>query len=206
MRRGSWRGSGCYLNRPELTAERFIVDPFSSKPGSRICPGQAILPAIEPTAASSYLGRADDQVKVRGYRIELGEIESALLDLAGVAQAAASFQTNDNQEQRIVAYVVPKADDKGPRSARHRRFQSRDELRAAPFIRALEKPGWAPARLHDAVSFHSPRQTALDPQWQSRSARPPRTCKSGRGLPSPARALRRRSSARFSLRSLSSSG
>ena len=104
-----------YLNRPELTAERFIVDPFSSKPGSRIY-RTGDLARYRADGRIEYLGRADDQVKVRGYRIELGEIESALLDLAGVAQAAASLQTNDNQEQRIVAYVVPKADDKGPRS------------------------------------------------------------------------------------------
>ena len=60
-----------YLNRPELTAERFVADPFSLRPGAQALPDQATLPAIGTMAASNILGRADSQVKLRGFRIEL---------------------------------------------------------------------------------------------------------------------------------------
>ena len=66
-----------YHERPELTAERFVPDPFSAAP-TRACTAPAISRAGAPTAQLEHLGRTDFQVKVRGYRIELGEIEVAL--------------------------------------------------------------------------------------------------------------------------------
>src|SRR5262249_19505463 len=64
-----------YLRRPELTAERFIPDPFSDAPGARMYK-TGDLTRWAPAGHLEYLGRLDHQVKVRGYRIELGEIES----------------------------------------------------------------------------------------------------------------------------------
>ena len=64
-----------YLNRPELTAERFVVNPFSDHPGSRLY-RTGDLARYRPDGNIEFLGRMDDQVKIRGYRIELGEIEA----------------------------------------------------------------------------------------------------------------------------------
>ena len=64
-----------YLHRPELSAEKFISDPFSKDPGARIY-RTGDRPVTYRMATSNFSGRADNQVKIRGYRIELGEIES----------------------------------------------------------------------------------------------------------------------------------
>ena len=80
--RGLARG---YLGRPELTAERFVPDPFARRAGRRGSTAPATSPATCPTALE-FLGRVDHQVKVRGFRIELGEIEAALARAPGVAR------------------------------------------------------------------------------------------------------------------------
>jgi len=97
-----------YLNRPDLTAERFIPDPFSGRPGARLY-GAGDLARHLPDGALEFLGRIDDQVKIRGYRIEPGEIESALaqhplVQTAVVAARAAAH--GDGDSLRLVAYVV----------------------------------------------------------------------------------------------------
>ena len=73
-----------YHNRPELTAEKFIPDPFRSEPGARLYK-TGDLARYLPDGAIEYLGRLDHQVKIRGFRIELGEIESVLAELTGSA-------------------------------------------------------------------------------------------------------------------------
>ena len=94
-----------YLNRPELTAEKFIGDPFSSEPGSRLYK-TGDLGRWLPDGTIEYLGRIDDQVKIRGYRIEPGEIES-LLNSSGLVQQAVVLAKEDKQDnKRLVGYVV----------------------------------------------------------------------------------------------------
>ena len=102
-----------YLNRPELTAERFLPNPFSSEPGSwlyRSGDGARIL----PTGEIEYLGRLDQQVKIRGFRIELGEIEAAIRQHPSVREAAVISLDDGSGDKRLVAYVVPAVMDAPP--------------------------------------------------------------------------------------------
>jgi amino acid adenylation domain-containing protein len=96
-----------YLNRPELTAERFVNDPFSSTPGARMYKS-GDLGRVLRTGDIEYFGRADTQVKIRGFRIELGEIEAALVDHPAVQHAAATVRKDGGGDPRLVAYIVVK--------------------------------------------------------------------------------------------------
>jgi acyl carrier protein len=95
-----------YLNRQELTAERFVPHPFDTQPGARLY-RTGDLVRYRADGNLEYLGRIDDQVKIRGYRIELGEIEAALRQCEGVDQSAVLMREDTPGEPQLVAYVVP---------------------------------------------------------------------------------------------------
>ncbi|MGW0451487.1 amino acid adenylation domain-containing protein [Gordonia sputi] len=95
-----------YLGRPDLTAERFVADPFSD--GGRLYrTGDAM--KIRPDGNLDFLGRTDDQVKVRGYRVELAEIDAAVTALPQIASSAvvATADPAAPDVKRLVAYVIP---------------------------------------------------------------------------------------------------
>jgi amino acid adenylation domain-containing protein len=94
-----------YLHRPELTAEKFLPDPFSGQPGARMYRTGDLVRWL-PGGNLAYLGRLDHQVKIRGYRIELGEIEAALGRHATVAQAVVVAHTDPGGMARLVAYLI----------------------------------------------------------------------------------------------------
>ena len=93
-----------YLERPALTAERFVPDPFG-KPGSRVY-RSGDLTRGRPDGVVDYLGRVDHQVKIRGFRIELGEIEARLREQDSVGETVVVAQDCPTGKQ-LVAYVVP---------------------------------------------------------------------------------------------------
>ncbi|MGN9810962.1 amino acid adenylation domain-containing protein [Micromonospora sp. BQ11] len=93
-----------YLNRPELTAEYFVANPFG-EPGSRLYRSGDLVRYL-PEGAIEFVGRVDHQVKIRGFRIELGEIENALLQHPQV-RTCAVLVLPDGSGQRLVAYVEP---------------------------------------------------------------------------------------------------
>ncbi|MBD3917807.1 amino acid adenylation domain-containing protein [Paenibacillus sp. PR3] len=94
-----------YVNRPELTAERFIPDPYAMKQGAMMYrTGDLVRWTYE--GMLEYMGRIDDQVKIRGYRIELGEIERALLSCEPVSEAVAVAVEDESGNRSICAYFV----------------------------------------------------------------------------------------------------
>ena len=95
-----------YLNRPELSAERFIRDPF--RPQGRLYMTGDLARYFDD-GVMEFLGRADFQVKIRGYRVELGEVEAAIALLPGVREVLCTAYSDASGQKALVAYVVPQA-------------------------------------------------------------------------------------------------
>ena len=116
-----------YLNRAELTAEKFIADPFSARRGAMLYrTGDRARYRADGTL--EYLGRIDTQVKLRGFRVELGEIEHALVDLPDVQSSVVLVREDTPGDQRLVAYCIaaPGADP-----ARHTPASMRQVLKTS---------------------------------------------------------------------------
>src|ERR1051326_1002576 len=115
-----------YLRRPELTAERFMPNPFSERGGARAYrTGDQV--RWRPDGNLEFLGRLDHQVKLRGYRIELGEIEAALLSLGNVEQALVVARGGEEADKKLVAYLVFK-DRRNQANAKELRARIRARL------------------------------------------------------------------------------
>jgi amino acid adenylation domain-containing protein len=95
-----------YFGRPDLTAERFVPDPFSGRPGDRLYRTGDLVRRRPRGGALEFFGRADFQVKIRGFRIELGEIEAVLATYPGVHGCVAVVREDRPGERRLVAYLV----------------------------------------------------------------------------------------------------
>jgi acyl carrier protein len=95
-----------YLNRPELTAEKFVSNPFSEEPEARLYK-TGDLARYFPDGNIEFLGRIDAQIKIRGFRIELGEIEAVLGMHPAIRETVVSVSEHQAGDKRLVAYVVP---------------------------------------------------------------------------------------------------
>jgi amino acid adenylation domain-containing protein len=95
-----------YHNRPELTAEKFIRDPFSQQEGARLFKTGDLV-RYRADGAIEFLGRIDFQVKIRGFRIELGEIEAVLNQHPAVKEVVVTAREDTPGNKRLVAYLVP---------------------------------------------------------------------------------------------------
>ena len=152
-----------YLNRPELTAERFVADPFM--PGERLY-RTGDLGSFRNNGEIVFHGRIDHQVKIRGYRIELGEIESTLLSFPGVREAVVTTREQSAGDIYLVAYYVPRDPaDNGDANAGTLRAHLTDCLPGymvpAAYVRLAAMPHLPNGKL-DRAALPAPTADAYD--------------------------------------------
>lgn len=106
-----------YLNRPELTAERFVADPFSADPDARLY-RTGDLARWLPDGTIDFLGRTDHQIKIRGFRIEAGEIEAVIDRLPAIRAVAVVDREDARGDRRLVAYIEAAQEPPDPADVR----------------------------------------------------------------------------------------
>jgi acyl-coenzyme A synthetase/AMP-(fatty) acid ligase/acyl carrier protein len=149
-----------YLGRPDLTAEKFIPDPFSADPGQRLY-RTGDLARYLPDGAIDFLGRIDHQVKLRGFRIEPGEIEAALKQAANVRDAVVLAQGGSQADSRLIGFVVPRSSEtlKAKELRDHLRGQLPDYMVPATFHSLEEIPLTANGKVDRKALFQLGAQT-----------------------------------------------
>ncbi|RPI48152.1 MAG: amino acid adenylation domain-containing protein, partial [Betaproteobacteria bacterium] len=130
-----------YLNREDLTRERFLPDPFAPEPGARMY-RTGDLARYLPDGNIEYLGRSDDQLKIRGFRIEPGEIEACLCEHPAVRQAVVTAREDTPGDKRLIAYVVPaEGRDLEPEALRERlRERLPEYMRPGAYVALAQIP------------------------------------------------------------------
>ncbi|MDB5569844.1 MAG: non-ribosomal peptide synthetase [Hyphomicrobiales bacterium] len=118
-----------YLGRPDLTADKFVPNPFTSEGPDPVLYRSGDAVALDAAGDILFRGRIDDQIKIRGFRVELGEIESRITELGGFAQAAVVMRNDDGMDQ-LVAFLVPEGAGREDVEPRAMRAKLRDVLPA----------------------------------------------------------------------------
>ncbi len=172
-----------YLNRPELTAERFLADPFTTGPDARMYK-TGDLGKWLPDGTIEFLGRNDFQVKIRGFRVELGEIEARLAEQAGVREAVVIAREDRPDDKRLVAYYTSDQNEEAAGAERLRAHLSAklpEYMVPAAFVRmeslpltpngkldrkALPPPEFRPDEQQDLVAPSDDIEQRLANLWQ----------------------------------------
>jgi amino acid adenylation domain-containing protein/non-ribosomal peptide synthase protein (TIGR01720 family) len=155
-----------YLRRPELTAEKFVPHPFSTRPGERLYRTGDQARHLHD-GEIEFLGRLDQQVKLRGFRIELGEIEAALAQHPSVSEVAVVLREDAPGDKRLVAYLVIRQGEVAPNNSELRDFlQSKlpDHMVPAAFM-FMDALPLSPSGKLDRRALPSPAGTR--PELQS---------------------------------------
>ena len=161
-----------YLNRPELTAEKFVPNPFVRGRGARLY-RTGDLGRYLPDGTLELLGRADQQVKIRGVRVELGEIEALLCEHANVREAAVILREDELENRQLTAYVVapPDGDLDAHELRRFLKARLPGYMVPADFVRIEALPR-TPNRKVDRRNLPAPDRSRRD---REQNAAPPRT-------------------------------
>ncbi|MFZ1005943.1 MAG: amino acid adenylation domain-containing protein, partial [Candidatus Sulfotelmatobacter sp.] len=163
-----------YLKRPELTAERFVADPFVEEPGARMY-RTGDLGRWLADGTIEFLGRNDNQVKIRGFRIELGEIEARLMEHAEVKEAVVLAREDTAGEKRLVAYYTCRESGGGvsessvesvgaERLRAHLSAVLPDHMVPAAYVRMERLPLMPNGKL-DRKALPAPEQEAYAVRW-----------------------------------------
>ncbi len=147
-----------YVNRPELTAEKFVADPFSDRPGARLY-RTGDLGVLTPAGEIEYRGRIDTQVKIRGYRVELGEVEAVLLEAGPVVSAVVAVVTGGGGADELAAYVVtrPGTDFAALRRQLHDALRQRLPSYMVPaYVEAIDAVPMLPSQKADRSRLPKP--------------------------------------------------
>jgi len=159
-----------YVNRPAMTAERFIPHPFSAAPGARVYRTGDIA-RWRRDGRLEILGRSDNQIKLRGFRIELGEIEGALREHAGVRHVVVLCREDRPGDKRLVAYAVPESPSVSIADLRaHLRAMLPEYMVPSAFV-LMEKFPISPNGKVDRRALPAPELSDLDVATSA----PPRT-------------------------------
>jgi amino acid adenylation domain-containing protein len=149
-----------YLNRPELTAERFVKDPYVEEPGARMYKTGDVGRRLAD-GTIEFVGRCDFQVKIRGFRIELGEIETAIAAHPAVREAVVIAREDEPGEKRLVAYVVVREELPISELQAFLRHKLPDYMAPAAFVTLETMPLTANGKL-DRRALPTPASVRLD--------------------------------------------